>query len=164
MITISALLPTEPEVIEDELPDTAAAPGKGKPRKRKWKKKRRRGLTGTATSGDRLGGPGVRDLNAAEAGGEEQLRGSEIESGFDSVFPQVRRCLMLVDSESPVQGKLVFGMRITGAGGVTKVNLKGPAAVTRTEAGACMRKAVKGIRFRTFDGPDMLVHYPLTLD
>lgn len=164
MITISALSPSEPEVLAATEEQAAEAPAKGKQRKRKWRKKRRRDLTGTATSGDRLGGPGVRDLNAAESGGEEQLRGGEVEAGFDSVFPQVRRCLMLVDSDSPVRGKLVFGMRINGTGGVTKVNLKGPAAVTRTEAGACMRKAVKGIQFRSFDGPDMLVHYPLTLD
>lgn len=165
LITIGALLPDEPEVVA--APDEAAggAAKERKARKKKWRsKKARRNLSGTATSGDRLGGPGVRDLNAAEGGGEEQLRGDEIEAGFDSVFPKVRRCLMLVESDAPVRGKLVFGMRIAGADGVTKVNLRGPAAVTRSEAGSCMRKAVKGIRFRTFNGPDMLVHFPLTLD
>lgn len=121
-------------------------------------------MQGEATTGDRLGGPETRDLNAATAGGEEQLRNHEVESGFDRAFPAVRRCLLLVASEDPVRGKLVFGMRISGTGQVTKVNLKGPAAITRGEAGDCMRKAVRKIKYRTFDGPDMLVHYPMTLE
>jgi hypothetical protein len=62
-----------------------------------------------------------------------------------------------------VSGKLVFGLRISGQSGVTRVNLEGPAAITRSEAGDCLRKAARSIRFRTFNGPDMLVRYPLTL-
>ena len=49
-----------------------------------------RRYSGDALSGDDLGDPELRDLNAAQAGGEEQLLGSEIEKGFDSVFPQGR--------------------------------------------------------------------------
>jgi hypothetical protein len=69
-----------------------------------------------------------------------------------------------VAAEEPVTGKMVFGLRITGDGGVTRVNLKGPRAITTTEAGACMRKAVRRMTLRTFDGPDMLVHLPMTLE
>lgn len=122
-----------------------------------------RRYTGDSTSGDDLGGPDARNMDPTKAGGEEQLLGSEIEKGFDSVFPQVRRCLMLAAGDEPVTGKIVFGLRISGAGKVTKVNLQGPSAVTQTEAGACLRNAAQGIHFRTFNGPDMLVHYPLTL-
>ena len=57
----------------------------------------------------------------------------------------------------------MFGLRIAASGAVTKVNLQGPSAITQTEAGDCLRKAAQGIHFRTFHGPDMLVHYPLTL-
>ena len=138
----------------------------GKKRRRKWKKRprKRRELSGTAMTGDNLGGPDTRHLNAAEGGGEEQLVSSEIEAGFDRAFPKIRRCLMLVDSHDPVRGKLTFGLRIAGTGRITKVNLKGPAVVTRSEAGGCMRNAAKSIQFRTFNGPDMLVHFPITLD
>lgn len=122
-----------------------------------------RRYTGDSTAGDDLGGPDARNMDPTKAGGEEQLLGGEIEKGFDSVFPQVRRCLMLAAGDEPVTGKIVFGLRISGAGKVTKVNLQGPSAVTQTEAGACLRNAAQGIHFRTFNGPDMLVHYPLTL-
>jgi hypothetical protein len=124
---------------------------------------RARRYTGDSTSGDDLGGPDARNLDPTQGGGEEQLLGGEIEKGFDSVFPQVRRCLMLAAGDEPVTGKIVFGLRISGAGRVTKVNLQGPSAITQTEAGACLRNAAQGIHFRTFNGPDMLVHYPLTL-
>jgi hypothetical protein len=122
-----------------------------------------RRYTGDSTSGDDLGGPEARNLDPTKAGGEEQLLGGEIEKGFDSVFPQVRRCLMLAAGDEPVTGKIVFGLRIAGSGAVTKVNLQGPSGITQTEAGDCLRKAAQGIHFRTFNGPDMLVHYPLTL-
>jgi hypothetical protein len=122
-----------------------------------------RRFSGAAMTGDDLGNPEARHLEAAQGGGEEQLLGSEIEQGFDSVFPQIRRCLMLAAGDEPVSGKLVFGLRISGQSGVTKVNLQGPADITRTEAGDCLRKAARAIRFRTFNGPDMLVHYPITL-
>lgn len=157
---------------EPSAPDAGVAEDVAKPsqRKRPKRKARRpkgaradRRFAGEATTGDDLGGPDTRDLDLAQGGGEEQLLGSEIERGFDSVFPQVRRCLMLAAGDEPVSGKLVFGLRISGQSGVTRVNLQGPAAITRSEAGDCLRKAARGIRFRTFDGPDMLVQYPLTL-
>jgi hypothetical protein len=141
------------------------------PTKRKRRGGRRTGagaskerrLTGNSTTGDDLGGPETRDLNAAQGGGEEQLLGSEIEKGFDSVFPQVKRCLMLAAGDEPVTGKIIFGLRIAGQGGVTRVNLQGPSAITQGEAGDCLRKAAQSIHYRSFNGPDMLVHYPLTL-
>jgi hypothetical protein len=149
----------------------AAATHEDEPAKRKRRGGRRTGggapkerrLTGSSTTGDDLGGPEARELNAAQGGGEEQLLGTEIEKGFDGVFPQVKRCLMLAAGDEPVSGKLVFGLRIAGQGGVTRVNLQGPSAITQGESGDCLRKAAKAIRFRSFNGPDMLVHYPITL-
>lgn len=156
---------------EEDVPDAGVAEEAGEEprakrrrgaRKRMARKDRR--YSGQAKIGDDLGGPETRNLDVAQGGGEEQLLGSEIERGFDSVFPQVRRCLMLAAGDEPVSGKLVFGLRISGQSGVTRVNLQGPAAITRSEAGGCLRKAARGIRFRTFDGPDMLVHFPLSLE
>lgn len=136
-----------------------------KKKKRKWRKgKKKRRYRGEALTGDDLGGPGTRNLDVAGSGGEEQLRSSEIEAGFDKVFPRIRRCLILAADDSPVTGKLNFGLRIAGSGRVTRVNLRGPSGITKTEAGSCLRKAAKGMTFRSFDGPDMLVQYPITLD
>ena len=143
--------------------DEPTEPGKKRRPRGKRGAKRDARYAGNSTSGDDLGGPDGRELSAANAGGEEQLLGSEIEAGFDSVFPQVRRCLMLAAGDDVVSGKVVFGLRINGKAGVERVNLQGPSAVTQGEAGDCLRKAAHSIRFRGFDGPDMLVHFPLTL-
>jgi hypothetical protein len=114
--------------------------------------------------GDDLRENDPRSINVGANGGEEQLRGTEIEQGFDSVFPQVRRCLILAAGDDPAHGKLIFGLRISSAGKVTGVNLSGPSSVAQGDAGACLRQAASAIHFRSFHGPDMVVHYPLTLE
>jgi hypothetical protein len=118
---------------------------------------------GDSLTGDDLGENDARSVDMNGTGGEEQLRGTEIEQGFDSVFSQVRRCLVLAAGDEPVQGKVVFGLRVAGTGRVKAVNLNGPSAVTQGDSGACLRKAASSIQFRSFNGPDMVVHYPLTL-
>lgn len=155
--------PEEAALTVDAPEEDPAAGTKGKRKKRRRAKKGKR-YSGESLVGDDLGGPDTRDLDMEGGGGEAQLLGHEIEQAFDEAFPSLRRCLILAANDEPVTGKLVFGMRISGEGRVTRVNLRGPSAVTKTEAGACMRKAAKGIRFRAFDGPDMLVNYPLTLE
>jgi hypothetical protein len=160
--------PVEDEALADASAEQATAEEPGPTRRKRGARGRAgarkdRRYSGEAMTGDDLGDPELRNLEAAKAGGEEQLLGSEIERGFDSVFPQVRRCLMLAAGEEPVTGKLVFGLRISGQGGVERVSLQGPAAITQSEAGDCLRKAAREIRFRTFNGPDMLVHFPLML-
>lgn len=157
------------EVAEPEALAATDAPAADEP-KRKRRAKRRTGergdsrrYEGESSVGDDLGGPEARNLDVANAGGEEQLLGSEIERGFDGAMPSIRRCLILAASDEPVTGKLVFGMRIAGSGRVQKVNLKGPSAITQSEAGSCLTAAARGIQFRSFNGPDMLVNYPLTL-
>jgi len=155
-----------PESVQpDDAPSSDPATGSTKKRTSRRGKASRKGTryVGDSTSGDDLGGPEAHDLEAANAGGEEQLTGHEIEQGFDGVFPQVKRCLILAAGDEPVSGKITFGLRISGHGGVTKVNLQGPSGITQSEAGDCLRKAAQGIRFRSFNGPDMLVHFPLTL-
>lgn len=160
----------EIEALPDDPSDAGVEdPAAAGPKKR-WRRKRNASgeRSGTRRGGDALTGDDLRENDArnidVEGGGEEQLRGSEIEAGFDSVFGKVRRCLLLVADDEPVTGKVVFGMRIAGSGQVNAVNLKGPAGITASEAGDCMRTAVKAIRFRSFNGPEMLVHYPLTLE
>src|SRR5262245_38988863 len=92
----------EPESDEDELAvvdDEPAVDDRSPQAKRKRGGKRSGGarkerrLSGESMIGDDLGGAETRELNADQAGGEEQLLGTEIERGFDSVMPQVRRCL-----------------------------------------------------------------------
>lgn len=117
--------------------------------------------SGNATSGDDLDWDGQRGVDMA--GGEEQLAGKEIEAGFDSAMPKIRRCLVLVPAEGDVTGKLTFGMRVGSDGTPRAVNLSGPAVVTTGESGSCLRKAAEAIRFAKFSGPDMLFKYPITL-
>jgi hypothetical protein len=114
--------------------------------------------------GDDLRENEAKSLDVAANGGEEQLRGTEIEQAFDGAFSQIRRCLILAAGDEPARGKLIFGVRIAGSGKVTAVNLSGPASVAQGEAGGCLRKAAMGLHFRGFNGPDMVIHYPLTLE
>lgn len=161
----------EPEAPPEAAP--VAGPDDGESGKPEQARRRRTGLrkphgagvrTGNSTSGDDLGENDTRNLDVGAAGGEEQLKSSEIEQGFDSVFSQVRRCLVLAASDEAVSGKLIFGLRIAGDGHVAAVNLSGPSALTQGDAGACLRKAATGMHFRAFHGPDMVVRYPLTLE
>ncbi len=116
---------------------------------------------GETTIGDDLGWNSTRnvDMNA----GEGQLAGSQIDAGFDSMMGRIRRCLILVPSDGEVTGKLVFGMRVGSDGKPRAVNLSGPSVVTAGESGSCLREAAQSIRFASFNGPDMLFKYPITL-
>jgi hypothetical protein len=164
----------EPEAPQDDAGNRAASDDADGPDKPGAKVRRKRPspakhARAAAPAGDTLVGDDLREnearnVNVGTSGGEEQLRGTEIEQGFDSVFPQVRRCLMLAAGDDPARGKLVFGLRISSEGKVSAVNLSGPSSVAQGEAGACLRKAASGMHFRTFHGPDMVVHYPLNLE
>lgn len=138
----------------------ARAASKGDKRE---KRRPRRGRDGNRalTQDDDLGWDDATTVNMA--GGEEQLSGSEIDRGFDQVMPRIRRCLILVPADGAIQGQLTFGMRVGGDGQVRGVNLRGPGVVTGGESGSCLRDAAKGIRFASFDGPDMLFNYPINL-
>lgn len=120
--------------------------------------------TGEATTGDDLGENEVRMLDMAGSGGEQQLSAAQIEAGFDAGMGRIRRCLVLMAGDDPVRGRLTFGLRVASSGEVRAVQLSGPAAATTGEAGDCLRSAARGIRFASFDGPEMVVRYPLTLE
>jgi hypothetical protein len=162
----------EPEAPQDDgsgpaVSDEADEPDKpGRPRRKRaaGPKRTHAGPSGNSLVGDDLRENEARGVNMATGGGEEQLRGTEIEQGFDGAFPQIRRCLILAASDEPAHGKLVFGLRVSGEGKVVGVNLSGPSSVAQGEAGACLRKAASAIHFRTFNGPEMVVHYPLNLE
>jgi hypothetical protein len=145
-------------------PDEPEKPGRTRRKRPGAKRTRVTSGSGQALTGDDLGENDARNVNVGSSGGEEQLRGTEIEQGFDGAFAQIRRCLILAASDEPAHGKLVFGLRISGDGKVSAVNLSGPSSVAQGEAGACLRKAASGMHFRSFHGPDMVVHYPLNLE
>lgn len=119
---------------------------------------------GEATTGDDLREGEMRTIDGAGEGGEQQLTGGQIDTAFDGAMGRVRRCFMLAPGDEPVRGRLVFGLRIAGSGRATAVSLSGPAAVTTGECGECLREAARSIRFPTFDGPEMVVRYPITLE
>ncbi len=135
----------------------------------KMRRRGRRGRRGMGMSGggmfqgdDDLGENDPREIDGVGGAGEQQLTNAQIESGFDQVFPRIRRCLILVEGES--RGRITFGLRIASSGRVTRVNLRGPSAVTGGEAGDCLRTAARQMSLPSFDGPDMIAHYPLTLE
>lgn len=119
---------------------------------------------GEATIGDDLREGEMRTIDGDGTGGEEQLAGAEIEGAFDGAMGRVRRCFLLAPGDEPVTGTLTFGLRIAGTGRVTAVNLSGPRALTSGEPGDCLRDAARGIAFPSFDGPEMVVRYPITLE
>ena len=165
-----SLEPPAPPADETNLADAPQDDSPDKPSRSRKKrssptvKKNRPAVSGNSTVGDDLRENEARNVNASANGGEEQLRGTEIEQGFDSVFGQVKRCLILAAGDEPAHGKLIFGLRISGDGKVNAVNLSGPSSVAQGESGACLRKAAQNMHFRSFNGPDMVVHYPLTLE
>jgi hypothetical protein len=103
-------------------------------------------------------------LDMGAAGGEQQLSGAQIEATFDGGVGRIRRCLVLMAGEDAVTGRLTFGLRVAGDGQVRAVSLSGPRAATTGDAGECLRGAARALRFPTFDGPEMVVRYPLTLE
>ena len=103
-------------------------------------------------------------LDMGAAGGEQQLSGAQIEAAFDGGMGRIRRCLVLMAGEDAVTGRLTFGLRVAGDGQVRAVSLSGPRAATTGDAGECLRGAARALRFPTFDGPEMVVRYPLTLE
>ncbi len=160
--------PTE-EALAQPIAASEPAPADPKARRGKRGKRKpgepvqtRRRPDGTLeTIGDNIGWDEQQQIDMA--GGEEQLSGAEIEAGFDSAMPGIRRCLVLVPTDAEITGNLVFGMRVAGSGSPTAVNLTGPSAVTGGESGACLRRAAQGIRFASFQGPDMVFKFPITL-
>jgi hypothetical protein len=152
--------PEEPEVAAAQPVAAVEAPPADGKKARRGKRKpgevRRRPDGTLETLGDDIGWVDM-------AGGEEQLSGAEIEAGFDSAMPGIRRCLVLVPADAEITGKLLFGMRVGSDGTPRAVNLTGPSAVTGGESGACLRRAAQGIRFATFQGPDMVFKFPVTL-
>jgi hypothetical protein len=123
-----------------------------------------RAPAGEATTGDDLREGEMRTIDGEGSGGEAQLSGAQIERAFDGAMPRIRRCFLLAAGDAPVRGRLTFGLRIRGTGEVGAVNLSGPAAVTTGECGDCLRAAARAIRFPSFDGPEMVVRFPITLE
>ena len=115
-----------------------------------------------------IGDPDARRVLVVTAGthGPELFCGSgaQIDAAFDGAMPRIRRCFVLAAGDDPVTGRLTFGMRIAGSGRVSAVNLSGPAAVTAGECGECLREAARNISFPSFDGPEMVARYPITLE
>lgn len=146
---------------------------KKKRKKRRGKRRRRPGSQGSpmpmnqydttvGVVGDNLD-VGSREVGMG-AGAEDQLSNAEIDQGIGRVFRGIERCLLLLPPDAPATGKIVFGMHIAPSGQVTKVNLKGPKVMIQGEPGSCLRRTVKSIRYRRFDGPAMVAHYPVAFD
>ncbi|UJR80515.1 Hypothetical protein I5071_25620 [Sandaracinus amylolyticus] len=169
--------PSEPEEVAEieEATEIAAAPEETTKR-RGGRRSGRRGSRSTegsieesvprgdAVTGDDLREGEMRVIDGEGTGGEQQLSGAEIDAAFDGAMGRIRRCFVLAAGDDPVRGRLTFGLRIAGSGRATAVNLSGPAVVTTGDCGECLRDAARAIQFPRFDGPEMVVRYPITLE
>src|SRR5688500_17118516 len=149
------LEPSEPEPVAAAPPDGGVGDAEEiEPNRRRRRGRRARAgsegsepyPTGSALTGDDLGGNDPRALDMEGGGAEEQLASAEIEQAMDQAFPRIRRCLVLAAGDAPVTGRLTFGLRIEPTGRISRVNLNGPAALTTGEAGSCLRGAAQQIR------------------
>lgn len=163
----------------------AAAPAEESTARGKGRRRRpgRRGA-GTGGDGDGAGSPTADERERAEDwngsddidlppqeidmehGGERQLSNTVIESTMGKSFGSIRRCIMLAqsDRETPVRGRMKIGMRIRPTGEVGAVKVTPPGALASSDLGPCVRSVVGRIRFPRFDGRDMVVTYPVTLE
>jgi hypothetical protein len=167
---LAAGLATEETVPVPVAPSEPAAPGlvPADDARRARMSKRARPRTeatpeGFASSGD-LGEDELRVIDGEGQGGERQLSPAQIEAGFDSAMGRIRRCLVLMAGGDPVRGTVTFALRVAPSGQVRAVQLHGPAAASTGEAGECLRGSARSIRFDSFDGPEMVVRYPLHLE
>lgn len=154
--------------------------GRGKGRRRRGG---RRNAGGDETAGDAPAGNGapderVEDWNGPDSldlppqeidmehGGEQQLSNTVIESTMGRSFGSIRRCIMLAqaDRDTPVHGRMSIGMRIRPSGEVGAVKVSPPGPLASSDLGPCVRSVVGRIRFPRFDGRDMVVTYPVTLE
>ncbi len=158
------------EVVED------AGTVEEEPTEAKVKKKRkRRGKRRKLDNGSRDRAEGTEeivgdDMSAADrevsmgAGGEQQLSSAQIDRGVDSVFRGIERCLVLVPPDESAAGKVIVGMKIAPGGSVSAVNLRGPNSIVKGESGACLRRTIRGIKYSSFDGPEMTTQYPIVFE
>ncbi|MCB9591527.1 MAG: hypothetical protein H6719_02235 [Sandaracinaceae bacterium] len=166
--------PVEEPLVVDSEPEEVEVEPEAPPTKAPRRRRRRRGAaaasrrgetpTGNATTGDDLGEDEMRTVDMGGSGGEQQLSGAQVDAGFDTVMGGIRRCLVLIPGDADVHGRVTFGLRIAGSGQVTRVSLSGPRAATTGECGSCLQRTARSIRFPSFDGPEMVVRYPLTLE
>lgn len=167
------LLPDAGAVAEvDEPDDVTKGPRKG----RRWKRRSKgrgsrkalpsgtRGSGPIVESGDDLGEGSTREVDVSDEGNEERLSSQEIDAAFGPAMPGIRRCLLHLDPDQEGGGRVTFGLRISGSGRASAVRLHGPSALTTGGVGSCLRRAGSAIRFPAFDGPDMVVRYPITFE
>lgn len=123
-----------------------------------------RGSGPVVQSGDDLSEPSSREVDMGGAGSEAQLSPAQIESAFDRAMPGIERCLLLLEADQEGTGQVTFGLRVTGAGRVSAAQLVGPRALTQGETGTCLRRVARSMAFPSFDGPEMVVRYPVTFE
>jgi hypothetical protein len=123
-----------------------------------------RGSGPVIESGDDLGVEGPRELDLGGAGGEARLSPAQIESAFDRAMPGIRRCLLMLEPDQEGTGRVTFGLRVTGAGRVSAAQLVGPQALTSGDVGSCLRRVSRAMVFPAFDGPEMVLRYPVTFE
>ena len=137
--------------------------GKRRGGKKSWQAKNR-GQQGEMETGDDLDDVDPRELDLGGDVREEQLSSAQIDSSMGRAMPGVRRCLLHLPPDSQAGGRVVFGIRIKSTGRTGAVRLSGPSPLVSGKVGKCLRRTVRAVSFPGFDGPDMVVSYPITFE
>jgi hypothetical protein len=169
VVYFSGVFESQPEVAAAPPPDAGVEAEEERPRRRKRGSRRSRRRTKVVPTGDAVTGDDLREdlpqeIDLGASGGDERLSSSQIDAAFGQAMGRVRRCVLLAPEEAEVRGRVTFGMRIRPNGQVSAVRLSGPAVLTTGEAGSCMRRAARAVRFPSFDGQEMVVRYPVTFE
>ncbi len=100
-----------------------------------------------------------KDQTIGMSDGSGRLSDSQVNRELDSLDPQLRACVR--DANDRVDelgtGTVKYSFGVAGTGKVTGVNVSAPANLKSAGIVPCVRKAVYGHKFPSFDGPEMKV-------
>jgi hypothetical protein len=149
----------------------------------KRKRRRRRGKSGVASESEHGGEEGIAafvpvddsrvprfnrgasktiDLDA----GSERLSDRVVNQELAKLDRRFQRCVSTAANytEDPIRGTLRYELGISGSGKVTGVNVNAPKSLQVFGIVPCVRKAIHGHRFPSFDGPTMGVEGSFQVD
>ncbi len=102
------------------------------------------------------------DLDA----GSERLSDRVVNQELAKLDSRFQRCVATaaIYSDDALRGSLNYELGIAGSGKVTGVNVKAPGSLKVFGIVPCVRKAIHGHRFPSFDGPTMGVEGSFRVD
>ncbi len=162
-------------VVEAEAPvEPAAGDSGGATKKKRRKGRRRKGKHRGDDGGDEAAAAPLkvddsrvprynpnRTQTIGMGDGTERLSDFKVKNHMKKLEPKFNRCIERATMASDVElaGTVKFTIGVEPTGKVWGVTVKAPAAMKKAGVVACIRVAVHGSRFPTWDGPSMGVDY-----